>query len=167
MRKFSIAYAVVVLGAAVLAACDRPANSGPPQTFGFVPTAAAGTATAQIQPAVLPVIPTPIASCQAAALSTSFILVVTAPATGLAVDQITLQVVGANQASLVTTLLPTGSLVGLFGTTSVPAGTSRTFTFTPQLGCISGTPISMTATLFLTDGKGLANQMTVTAPFTH
>jgi hypothetical protein len=156
---------VVVLCTVVLAGCDRPANSGGPQSFSFVPSAATATPTALIHPASLPVIPTPIGTPCAGGLplSTSLNLIVTASASPLLLDQVALQVFGVNNVGAPPTVLTGTSLTGMFGSLVIPAGTTRTFALSPQFGCVA-VPASLTAVLVLTGPAG-TSQMTLNAPF--
>jgi len=164
MRMSFGASAVVALVAVALAGCDRPANSGGPQTFSFSPTASTGSATALIEPASLPVIPTPIFACPGSApLTTSLNLIVSAPTTTLLLNEIALQVFDVNHVGAPPTVLTGSSLTGMFGSPSVPAGTTRTFAFSPQFGCGLAAPAALTATLVLA-GAGTP-PLTVTVPF--
>jgi hypothetical protein len=147
------------------AACDRPVNSNTPNGLHFAPTGIVFVSAAQIQPAVLPVVASPVFFCPASPpLSTSFGLVVTASTSDLSLNQVALTVNDVNGIAGAPTLISPAGLTTLFGVLSVPAGTTRTFPLSAQFGCGLAAPASLVVVATFESG-GVSRQMTATGHF--
>jgi len=148
--------------------CDRPANPNGPAAFAFEPTGPTvnTAATAQIQPQTLPVIPAPIFACPSSSpLTTSLNLIIASPATAVTLSQVGFQIFDINGLAAAPTLLTSTQLNGQFGTTTVAAGTTRSFALQPQFGCGIAAPASLATSLVLTSLTGIPRQMTLTTRF--
>jgi hypothetical protein len=149
-----------------LSACDRETVSG----VGLVGTAPSPSPaiTASIQ-----YIPT----LQAAILGTNgcnpylpplttFDVVIVAPM-AVRVDTVTIRLNDGSNLGGPMVTFPQPGLAAQFGTTVVAAGIPRTFTFTPQFSCGSGTtpPSQVMGQISLMDSAGLPHTVAVSAPF--
>ena len=91
---------------------------------------------------------------------THFDLVLGPAAIDLFVDAVTLRFGNAPSPFA----LSADDLLRIFGTTNIPAGTTRTFTFNPEFGCgFSTTPGALIVTVTVIDLRGQRQVATATA----
>lgn len=97
---------------------------------------------------------------------TTFAVVIAAP-TPMRVDNVTIRLIDGSNLGGPMVTIPQPGLTAQFGTTVVSAGIPRTFTFTPQFACGSGTtlPSQVMGQISLMDSAGLPHTVTVSAPF--
>ena len=97
---------------------------------------------------------------------TTFAVVIATP-TPMRVDNVTIRLIDGSNLGGPMVTFPQPGLTAQFGTTVVPAGIPRTFTFTPQFACGSGTtlPSQVMGQISLMDSAGLPHTVAVSAPF--
>jgi hypothetical protein len=97
---------------------------------------------------------------------TTFAVVIAAP-TPMRVDNVTIRLIDGSNLGGPMVTFPQPGLTAQFGTTVVPAGIPRTFTFTPQFSCGSGTtlPSQVMGQIALMDSAGQSHTVAVSAPF--
>ncbi len=156
-------YACGVLVAAIaLSACDSPAISH------------VGTAPSPI-PAIsasIQYVPTGqgpglgTAGCHTPLSPLTTFDVVIATSAQMRVDNVTMQLIDGSNLGGPMVTFPQPRLMSQFGTTVVPAGIARTFTFTPQFACGSGTtlPSRVMGQITLSDSTGLSRTVAISAP---
>lgn len=158
LRTASIGMAVlaVVMSAA---ACDD--SGGGPRTNQMVssPSAALPMRVAPIQLQLAHVVPD--ATCpMTQPFMTHFDLTLGPPSSDVFIDDVTLRFDGVGNAVVFTR----PELERMFGSTQVPFGFTRTFTFTPQFGCgFSSTPGSLVLVVTTIDSGGQKHEATATA----
>jgi hypothetical protein len=83
------------------------------------------------------------------------------------VDNVTIRLNDGSNLGGPMVTFPQPGLAAQFGTTVVAAGIPRTFTFTPQFSCGSGTtpPSQVMGQISLMDSAGLPHTVAVSAPF--
>jgi len=82
----------------------------------------------------------------------------------LFMQQVTMRLLDGSHVGGSPLLVSAGDLSARFGSTIIPAGTRRTFTFDPQFGCGTFVPVSLFIDIILVDNVGSQHAMTVTAP---
>ena len=160
-QRFSRALIGVVLCVATvtLAACND--GGGGPRTSQLV-SAPSATLPVRVSPFQLQLAQLTVGGCPASQpFMTHFDLVLGPTTIDLFVDAVTLRF--GNTLGLTPFILSADDLQRLFGTTKIPARSTRTFTLRPEFGCgFSTTPGSLTVTVTVLDPRGQLQDATAT-----
>jgi hypothetical protein len=96
--------------------------------------------------------------------TTRFNLVVNPFAGDIFLQEATFRLVDGSSVGGSPLLVSATDIAARFGTTLIPAGTRRTFGFTPQFSCVAFQPRSLLASLVLLDRAGSRHLRTMTVP---
>jgi hypothetical protein len=146
-----------------LTACDQHQTG----TFAVGSTSAPSPLlSAQILPQTLSLIPVKGFSCPVTPpFTTGFDLVITPQSrVDTLLNQVSFNFLNGSSISGSPLFFAVDDLARLFGSTLIPAGASRAFTFRPTFGCGSLRTTSMTARIVLVDATGASREVTLSAP---
>jgi len=130
----------------------------------LVPSAPATQPPAMLNPPPFQIIPSIGALCPVTPPFTTTMNVIVGPVPQtVSVNSMAFSFSDAAGASSQFTLPPSG-LIGIFGSTTIVAGTTRTFTVHPQFGCGSGVPQLVNVQIFFLDTGGRPSTTILTAP---
>ncbi len=146
----------LVAATSTLAACD---GSGGPRTGQLVSSPSAAVAVRVSPPTLQLAQVVPDATCpMTQPFMTHFDLTIGPPSADVFLDDVLLQLGGGGQIAFGRV-----DLERLFGSTQVPAGISRDFTFDPRLGCgPNSSPGTVVIVVTVIDGVGVKHQTSTT-----
>ena len=155
-----LSIAALVLSTLGLTACDSndhtsvtsPGLGGPAFVVSILPQQLAITPIAGLGCPLFP------------SFTTRFNLVVNPFANDIFLNQASFRLIDGSALGGSPLLMSANDIAGRFGTTLIPAGTSRTFSFTPQFSCIGFQPRSLLANFVMLDRAGLRLLRTLTVP---
>jgi len=153
-------HALVVFSLAGLAIGTAACDNG----MFLVTTASPVRAAATISPSPIALTSFSGFGCSVLVVGASFNMIVVAGGQDLTVDSVTLHMIDGTNVGGPSVTIPSPQLNAQFGTTIVPAGTTRVFPLQPVFGCSRRRPHSLTATVFLMDQRGRQHTVNVTAP---
>lgn len=153
--------AVLIAAIVTLAGCDD--NRRGSWMGGGVVSAPSATMPVRISPFQLQLAPLTTAGCPASQpFATHFDLIAGPAAFDLFIDAVTLRF--GDTLAFSPLFLTSDDLQRLLGTAPIPAGTTRTFTLSPQFGCgLSTPPRSIVVTVTFVDRQGQRQEATATA----
>jgi len=102
-------------------------------------------------------------ACSGFVFGTSFNLVIAANAQDLTLDSVTIHMIDGTNLGGPSVTIPTPQLAEQFGSTVVPAGTTRAFGLQPVFPCVGSQPHTLTATAVLLDQRRVRRTVTATA----
>jgi hypothetical protein len=161
--KLPFTIAVVFSASVALGACGR---STAQTTFASSVSPTASMLSTRISPQPISAVPVFGFACPVVQPFTSDFELLIQEARGINVNltQLSFRFVDGSGISGSSLLMSASDLNGRFGTTLIPAGTSRTFAFHPQFGCGLTRPNAVLIDLLLLDAQGGLQPMSVTAP---
>ena len=102
-------------------------------------------------------------ACSGFVFGTSFNLVIAANAQDLTLDSVTIHMIDGTNLGGPSVTIPTPQLAEQFGSTVVPAGTTRAFGLQPVFPCVGRQPHTLTATAVLLDQRRVRRTVIATA----
>ena len=93
------------------------------------------------------------------AFDTSFHLIVNAGVHDVTIDSVTVHMVDGSNVGGPSITLPQPELSARFGSTLIPAGTTRDFAVRPNFGCVTAPPIALRSNTLLVDSRGIRPTM--------
>jgi hypothetical protein len=115
-----------------------------------------------VQPSLITLTPTRVASCRGLVPAGGFDLVVQRPSTSVSLTQVTIEMIDGTHLGGSPVTIP--SPRSLFPSTLITAGTVGVFPFTPDFGCVTQIPTEVVISVTLTDQRGNPQKISTTAP---